>query len=224
MIPPEMRLKRSKKILAQAPVGQTWCAGCQSFRDLVDFGKGQTQCRPCASGKAHATMIAKTYGLDADGYRALLALQGGRCAICRARPRSKRLAVDHDHKSGAVRGLLCSRCNHDLMGSAWDSLALVAALWHYLNTPPAFGDWRAPEDAPTIGVLDDVGKAVANASEFARPSDAPKKGASAPPRQAGTVAEGECERPHTIPVGAEAVPGKRGVWRYWVEPDSDPPF
>lgn len=222
MVPEELRVKRSKTILAQAPAGTTWCAGCQSFRDLVDFGKGMTQCRPCASAKAHATMIAKTYGLDAKGYKALLAAQGGRCAICRARPRSKRLAVDHDHKSGAVRGLLCSRCNHDLMGSAWDSIALVAALWHYLNTPPALGSWLPPEEAPTIGVLESA----------TRPADAADPVAGLVTR-AGSGSAGardvapimaECAKPHVLPVGSEAVPGKRGVYRVLVAGDGDAPF
>lgn len=223
MVPPELRVKRSKTILALAPEGQTFCAGCQSFRDLVDFGKGQTQCRPCASSKAHATMIEKVYGLDARGYRALLDAQGGRCAICRARPRSKRLAVDHDHKSGAVRGLLCSRCNHDLMGSAWDSIALVAALWHYLNTPPALGDWTPPEDAPTIGVLESAGKAIAKPSD---PALAIVTQASRAKLDAASVASTavECTRPHVLPVGSESVPGKRGVWRVFVEPDGEAPF
>lgn len=94
---------------------------------------------------SHGAMIAKTYGLSPEEYDALLKLQGGKCAICRARPVSKRLAVDHDHASGAVRGLLCSRCNHDLLGSAWDSSAMALALWHYMNTPPASGLWKAPE-------------------------------------------------------------------------------
>ncbi len=222
MVPPELRVKRSKAILQHAPAGTTWCAGCQSFRDLEDFAKGATQCRPCSSAKAHATRIEKVYGLDAEGYRSLLAMQGGKCAICRARPRSKRLAVDHDHKSGAVRGLLCSRCNHDLMGSAWDSLALVAALWHYLNTPPALGSWLAPEEAPKIGVLDDaVRPSAASDPVLALVTRAGGK-SSGTPSVAAT--EAECVRPHVLPVGAEAVPGKRGVWRVWVEEDSDPPF
>lgn len=90
-------------------------------------------------------MIAKTYGLTPSEYEELLELQGGKCAICRGRPVSKRLAVDHDHTTEAVRGLLCSRCNHDLMGASWDSGAIALALWHYLNTPPTSGQWRAPE-------------------------------------------------------------------------------
>jgi hypothetical protein len=45
-------------------------------------------------------------------YEELLRQQDGRCAICRTRPdRKQRLATDHSHKSGVVRGLLCSRCN-----------------------------------------------------------------------------------------------------------------
>lgn len=144
-VPLELRRKRTPKLTALAPAGRAWCAGCQSWRDVEDFAKGATQCRPCASAAQHGAMIERTYNLTAAQYDALAALQGGRCAICRARPKSKRLAVDHDHKTGLVRGLLCSRCNHDLMGSAWDSMAMALALWHYMNTPPATGSWRAPE-------------------------------------------------------------------------------
>lgn len=47
-------------------------------------------------------------------YAALLALQGGHCALCPNTPKTRRLAVDHDHRTGRVRGLLCFRCNHFL--------------------------------------------------------------------------------------------------------------
>lgn len=222
MVPVEMRVKRSKKILALAPDGTSWCAACQSFRDLADFGKGATTCRACASARQHEAMVAKTYGITGDDYDALLKRQGGKCAICRARPKSKRLAVDHNHKTGAVRGLLCSRCNHDLMGSAWDSLALVVALWHYLNTPPAGGSWQTPEAQPRLAPVDGaVRPSPASGDDLAIVSTRSAKSSGAG-RTASDVAE--CSRPHVIPVGAESVPGKRGVWRVWCEPDSDPPF
>lgn len=143
MVPEELRRSRVPERLW--PKGQRWCAGCQSFVELRDIPKGAHRCRACQSGASHGASILKTYGLTADDYETLLELQGGKCAICRAKPKSKRLAVDHDHKSGRVRGLLCSRCNHDLLGSAWDSMAMALALWHYMNTPPATGEWIAPE-------------------------------------------------------------------------------
>lgn len=47
---------------------------------------------------------------EAD-YDRMLKQQKGRCAICRRPPRTRRLDVDHDHKTGRIRGLLCSNCN-----------------------------------------------------------------------------------------------------------------
>jgi len=41
----------------------------------------------------------------------MLAEQGGTCAVCKAPPKNKRLHVDHDHETGAIRGLLCVFCN-----------------------------------------------------------------------------------------------------------------
>lgn len=185
MVPPELRVKRGKAIMAKAPTGTAWCAGCQTFRDDEDFGKGATACRACSSAKTHGAMIEKTYGLTAVQYDGLLKAQGGRCAICRAKPKSKRLAVDHDHQSGAVRGLLCSRCNHDLLGSAWDSMAMATALWHYMNTPPASGAWSPPETAGQLSALNGAQRPpnapdpvvtglVANAGSA---SERPKRGA-----------------------------------------------
>lgn len=51
-----------------------------------------------------------------DEYDALLRSQGGTCAICgnKPKPGGRRFAVDHDHKTGAIRGLLCFRCNRIL--------------------------------------------------------------------------------------------------------------
>lgn len=54
---------------------------------------------------------AKQLGVTDAEYERLLAAQGGGCAICGATPKSRRLHVDHDHKTGRVRGLLCHRCN-----------------------------------------------------------------------------------------------------------------
>lgn len=50
-------------------------------------------------------------------YDRRLAEQGGVCAICERKPEyGKRFAVDHNHSTGRVRGLLCSVCNGRLIG------------------------------------------------------------------------------------------------------------
>ena len=52
------------------------------------------------------------YGTNVETYERLLEEQNGLCAICRKPELAKsRLAVDHDHDTGEVRGLLCGRCN-----------------------------------------------------------------------------------------------------------------
>lgn len=220
MVPEELRRKRTATIQRLAPAGTGWCAGCQSFRDLEDFGKGTT-CRACASAKQHGAMIEKTYGLTAAEYDRLLEFQGGKCAICRGRPRSKRLAVDHDHGTGAVRGLLCSKCNHDLLGSAWDSKAMATALWHYLNTPPTTGTWLPPEIAPQLAAQGATARESDPAAELGIVA---RRGDAAPATGGEGVEDNPCGRAHYLPVGWVPIDGKRGV--YWVDdaPDGDATF
>lgn len=78
------------------------------------------------------------YGITGEQYWALYQFQNGRCWICqRATGKTKRLAVDHDHETGEVRGLLCGRCNHDVLGHLRDDPELIMRAAHYLWSPPA---------------------------------------------------------------------------------------
>lgn len=64
--------------------------------------------------------------------RALILVHGDKCAICK-KPRTafkNNLAVDHNHKSGQVRGLLCYRCNKFLVGRA--SIETATKVLEYL--------------------------------------------------------------------------------------------
>lgn len=86
----------------------------------------------------HGRWILATYGITAEEYQAILDYQGGRCAICqRATGATKRLSVDHDHKTGAVRGLLCTPCNRDVLGHLRDDPAALRRGADYLENPPA---------------------------------------------------------------------------------------
>lgn len=58
--------------------------------------------------------LKKKFGISEADYSSLLAAQNGVCAICGGVSSDRRLAVDHDHKTGKIRGLLCNACNRAL--------------------------------------------------------------------------------------------------------------
>lgn len=75
------------------------------------------------------------YGLSQERYEAMLAEQGARCAICGSEDwpgKDRRPHVDHCHKTGAVRGLLCGNCNTGL-GQFADDPARLRAAAEYLE-------------------------------------------------------------------------------------------
>ena len=116
---------------------KSWCKACESILSRVWYAKNTE--RVLASKRAyrerhpdrikagmaryketHREQIQKNalgkhlrnrFGLSETEYAAMLGLQGGGCAICGRPPGRLRLGVDHDHATGAVRGLLCHRCN-----------------------------------------------------------------------------------------------------------------
>ena len=76
--------------------------------------------------------LQRKYQLHQTEFEALFAAQRGCCAICERRAR---LLVDHDHTSGAVRGLLCASCNFAL-GELGDDPARCEAAASYLEREP----------------------------------------------------------------------------------------
>ena len=80
--------------------------------------------------RAHRLKAA--YFLTIEEYETILKSQHGRCAICGTdQPGAKGFAVDHDHFTEAIRGILCPRCNVGL-GQFQDSPALLRKASEYL--------------------------------------------------------------------------------------------
>ena len=67
-----------------------------------------------------------------DIYNPLFQAQDGKCAICGNLPNGKRLAIDHNHQNGKIRGLLCSYCNLAL-GLFQDSITNLSRVIGYLE-------------------------------------------------------------------------------------------
>lgn len=128
------------------------CGKCKAAKAESEFGKDaarddglQPYCKPCRCKlsrrayyanpeKAHRDNLRARYGITREQYDVMLQTQGGKCAICRRAERargpngpSRRLAVDHCHTTGRVRGLLCQGCNLGLGGFEDSEASLLAA-------------------------------------------------------------------------------------------------
>jgi hypothetical protein len=100
--------------------------------------RGQT-CTDCQTKQRRETArrnhVARTYGLSPEDYARLLEYQNSRCAITKkAMPYN--LAVDHDHATGLVRGLL-SKAANKLLRDVRDDPEVLRAAIAYLEHPPA---------------------------------------------------------------------------------------
>ena len=78
--------------------------------------------------------LIKKYNMTLAEYDSLLLSQDGLCKICRTNTPggNGRFHVDHDHKNGKVRGILCNKCNTGL-GNFMDSIDILSAALLYLE-------------------------------------------------------------------------------------------
>jgi hypothetical protein len=90
--------------------------------------------------KDKSVTLKKRYGITFEEYSGLFIEQGGKCAICEFQeqehdPRTgkkKLLAVDHDHITGKIRGLLCSKCNRGI-GLFYDNVERMKRAIDYIS-------------------------------------------------------------------------------------------
>jgi hypothetical protein len=129
-------------MLADSTRATKRCSCCAESRPLEDFARHRKTrdrrdvwCRACRSVVGRASRFRAAYGLTVEQYDCLLVDQAGVCAICGQPEREtgrggavKRLAVDHDHHSGRVRGLLCTKCNTAIGSLRHDPARLLAAV------------------------------------------------------------------------------------------------
>ncbi len=108
----------------KAAKGTACCLRCREELALSKFSDsclryGRYICKVCNSKENHTRQIEKL-GCSRKLYEELFLRQNSKCAICNKSAGHKiksgfaRLAVDHDHQTGEIRGLLCNKCNRGL--------------------------------------------------------------------------------------------------------------
>ena len=120
------------------------------WRESERGKEAQREWRRTAKGKTHARKasvghrLKRKYGLTVAEYEQKSEDQGGVCWICNSPEttvqagRVKKLAVDHNHETGQVRGLLCMKCNHFIGLAQEDTENLECAIeylrhWNGIN-------------------------------------------------------------------------------------------
>lgn len=113
------------------------CPRCQQAFGQKEFysakGRRYTYCRTCRNKYQSEYRKVHQYGISDRMYEARLKMQKGGCAICGKPPDArKKLAIDHNHQTGEVRGLLCLNCNHAL-GLLEDDVRRLKLAIRYLS-------------------------------------------------------------------------------------------
>lgn len=124
--------------------------GVEGQRYKTAYGRAMGPCKECRKAKAREYKesperklqvrewnLKTIYGISLDDYEEMLSSQGGVCAICGDSPsgvgyRNNYLHVDHCHRTGKIRGLLCRNCNKGL-GCFRDRIDLLHRGAEYLK-------------------------------------------------------------------------------------------
>jgi hypothetical protein len=115
------------------PVLKSICKQCHAAQVRGWYSQNSDQ----SNSNRRRLQLKQNYDLTPEEYDAMLAAQGGVCAICQKPERVKRqgkvmrMPVDHCHATGRVRALLCHSCNRAI-GLLGDDVELLRAATEYL--------------------------------------------------------------------------------------------
>lgn len=117
---------------------------CKSRFNKSEVGKEyKRQYYAKHSSRYRDSIFRRRYGITIDQYNELADKQNGVCAICQETCKSgRRLAVDHCHATGKIRGLLCMDCNRSI-GGLKDSIELLEKAVSYLKHNSILTDGEA---------------------------------------------------------------------------------
>jgi hypothetical protein len=113
---------------------QKTCKSCQKAYSQSDVCKQNRKAYYQRTREQHISRnLTNLYGISYEQYADMLDKQQGQCCICKAPSHNNgRLHVDHCHRTGKVRGLLCHYCN-TMIGLAKESGQTLQSAINYLN-------------------------------------------------------------------------------------------
>jgi len=139
------------------------CSKCGIVKELDQFNKRAaskdghaSKCKVCTKAKAlkirderpdstRGYNLKQRFNISIDDYNIMFLDQKGRCKICNNaetnldnKGKVKWLAVDHNHDTGDIRGLLCSNCNTGI-GKLGDSIKVLKNAIKYLKERGSYG-------------------------------------------------------------------------------------
>jgi hypothetical protein len=135
---------------ALVALGKSYCPRCDKekstnnfYKDIHTFYGISIYCSECQRKKNKVryeldpeghrnTQLKSDFGITSEQYNSVLFKQDNKCAICRKEREGRRLSVDHDHKTGKFRGILCNKCNLGL-GYFNDSVDLLKVAINYIR-------------------------------------------------------------------------------------------
>ena len=132
-----------RKRLSQAPPGTFICTECGKIKPLSERCDEFNICFQCRKKRVMRAAMKKWYHISEDEYNAMLAKQDGKCAICgkgfdlSSKNERTPVCIDHCHKTGEFRGLLCRYCNQGLGHFKDDPQLLAAAIAYLLDKEPS---------------------------------------------------------------------------------------
>jgi hypothetical protein len=121
----------------------SWCRCCKNTRLRERWKAGEIN-----HVSRWQSRIKHRYGLSKEGFDNLWAANDGRCHICTTQLTVEHsgYAIDHNHETGEVRGLLCPTCNSGL-GHFKDSVGVLEAAIEYLKAKGSYGQSNGSTEA-----------------------------------------------------------------------------
>ncbi|MET7848119.1 endonuclease VII domain-containing protein [Streptomyces avermitilis] len=124
---------RNVRPRVKVPEGHKFCRACKEIKPHSEWHRNatasdglSTSCKACRAAKGRAGHLKRQYGMTEAERDEMIASQMGICVICLKAPAAH---VDHCHKTGRVRGVLCFNCNSAIgkLGDDPDAVRRAAA-------------------------------------------------------------------------------------------------